>query len=233
MAFGQTKGRTTFLVDHSVLQQTRAVLETRAAPLGIKIRAGNVAKLLADESETELHKALFGVMVQYPGTRGEITDWQAVADRTHALGGLVVVGTDLLALTLLKPPGEWGADIAVGNSARFGVPLGFGGPHAAFFSCRDALKRRLPGRLVGVSKDADGRPAYRLALQTREQHIRRDKATSNVRRPSSVLADARRCAPPRPCSPTWPPCTPSGTARTDCVASRSSATLSPRSSGPA
>jgi glycine dehydrogenase len=163
-------------------------VQTRAAPLGIKLIHGDVAKILAEQAD-ELKSSLMGVLVQYPGQDGRILDWEAVAKQTHELGGLVTCASDLLALCMLKPPGEWGADIAFGNSARFGVPLGYGGPHAAFFSCTDALKRRLPGRLIGLSKDADGHPAYRLALQTREQHIRRDKATSNVCTAQALLAN--------------------------------------------
>lgn len=176
MAWNQTRQkRSTFLVDSSVLPQTLSVLRTRAGPLGIKLTVGNVQAMLADDSNKDVTSDLCGVLVQYPATRGDIRNWSSVAFKTHELGGLLVCATDLLALTALKPPGEWGADIAVGNSARFGVPLGYGGPHAAFFSCSDALKRKLPGRLVGLSKDVDDRPAYRLALQTREQHIRREK----------------------------------------------------------
>lgn len=171
MAYGQLKSaKHTFIVDRGVLPQTLAVVQTRAAPFGIKVVVGNVRKLLSAETgNPEHHKDLIGVLLQYPGSRGEVEDWKAVADRTHALGGLVSCATDFLALTLLKPPGEWGADMAFGNSARFGVPMAYGGPHAAFFACTDALKRRMPGRLIGLSKDAEGRPAYRLALQTREQ----------------------------------------------------------------
>src|SRR5207253_4084311 len=117
----------------------------------------------------------FAVLVQYPGAEGEVRDYAALATAVHARGGHVVAAADLLALALLKPPGEWGADVAVGSAQRFGVPMGFGGPHAGYMAVRDELKRNLPGRLVGVTRDAQGRTAYRLALQTREQHIRREK----------------------------------------------------------
>src|SRR5690606_36051925 len=121
----------------------------------------------------------FAILLQYPATNGDIGDYRALTEAAHAKGMLVAVATDLLALTLLTPPGEWGADIVFGSSQRFGVPLGFGGPHAAFFAAKDEYKRAVPGRIVGVSVDNRGKPAYRLALQTREQHIRREKATSN------------------------------------------------------
>src|SRR5690606_7569881 len=130
----------------------------------------------------------FGVLLQYPDTFGRIEDYRGLVEAVHARGALVAVATDLLALTLIAAPGEWGADIVVGNSQRFGVPRGFGGPHAAFMACRDAYKRSMPGRLIGVSVDAAGNPAYRLTLQTREQHIRREKATSNICTAQVLLA---------------------------------------------
>jgi glycine dehydrogenase len=164
---------TVFLVDHRCHPQTLEVLATRAEPLGIDLVIGDVSDLL-DEG------ACFGVLVQYPTTEGDVPDWRDFAARAHAKAAVVCVATDPLALALLTPPGEWGADIVVGSTQRFGLPMGCGGPHAAFLACRDEFKRSLPGRLVGVSIDAAGKPAYRLALQTREQHIRREKATSNI-----------------------------------------------------
>src|SRR5438128_5469661 len=166
-------GRKRFFVAHNVHPQTIAVVQTRAEPLGIEIKIGNYSQFKFDE-------IVFGALVQYPATDGAIHDYVDFVRQAHDAGALVVVAADILALTLLKPPGEFGADVAVGNTQRFGVPLGFGGPHAAYFATRDQFKRHMPGRLVGVSHDAEGRPAYRLALQTREQHIRRDKATSNI-----------------------------------------------------
>jgi len=162
-----------FLVDAGVHPQTLEVLRTRAKPLGIDVVVGDVGTLL-DTREC------FGALVQYPATDGAIGDHRGLADRLHARQGALCVATDPLALVLLAPPGEWGADIVVGTTQRFGMPMGCGGPHAAFLACRDEFKRSLPGRLVGVSIDAHGKPAYRLALQTREQHIRREKATSNI-----------------------------------------------------
>ena len=162
-----------FLVDRRCHPQTIEVLATRAEPLAIDLVVGDVTALLAAGD-------CFGAIVQYPTTDGDLPDWRAVADLVHARQGLLCVAADPLALTLLVPPGEWGADIAVGSTQRFGMPMGCGGPHAAYLACRDEFKRSLPGRLVGVSVDDSGRPAYRLALQTREQHIRREKATSNI-----------------------------------------------------
>ena len=171
----------TFFVDADCHPQTIAVVQTRAEPLGIKVRMGD------PWSDPDVDEA-FGVLVQYPGSSGEVRDLRPVAERAHAGGGSLVVAADLLALTLLTPPGELGADAVVGNSQRFGVPLGFGGPHAGFLAVKDGLRRSLPGRLVGVSVDAAGRPALRLALQTREQHIRREKATSNICTAQVLLA---------------------------------------------
>jgi glycine dehydrogenase len=162
-----------FLVDRRCHPQTLEVLATRAEPLGIQLHIGDVDTLL------ETHPC-FGVLVAYPTTDGDVPDWRGLAERVHAKQAVLCVTTDPLALTVLEAPGHWGADIAVGSTQRFGMPMGCGGPHAAFLACQDAFKRSLPGRLVGVSIDATGKPAYRLALQTREQHIRREKATSNI-----------------------------------------------------
>jgi glycine dehydrogenase len=170
-----------YLVDEWCHPQTIAVVRTRAEARGVKIVVGQ-----ADQFTFE--PGTVGCLVQYPNTLGALPDYRALVERAHAAKALVTVATDLLALALLTPPGEWGADIAVGNSQRFGVPLGFGGPHAAFFAAGDAHKRLLPGRLIGVSKDREGRPALRMALQTREQHIRREKATSNVCTAQVLLA---------------------------------------------
>lgn len=170
----------TFFVHDAVHPQTLELLRTRAEPLDIVLRVGT--------PEEALQAECFGVLLQYPDSFGHIGDHAALADAVHAQGGLVAVATDLLALTLIAAPGEWGADIVVGNSQRFGVPFGFGGPHAAFMACRDAYKRSMPGRLIGVSIDAAGNPAYRLTLQTREQHIRREKATSNICTAQVLLA---------------------------------------------
>ncbi len=169
-----------FFVSSGVHPQTLEVVRTRAEPLGIELVVGADG----DAADTEA----FGVLLQYPDTFGSVNDYKAIADAVHARGGLVAVATDLLALTLIAAPGEWGADIVVGNSQRFGVPFGFGGPHAAFMACRDAYKRSMPGRLIGVSIDTEGKAAYRLTLQTREQHIRREKATSNICTAQVLLA---------------------------------------------
>jgi glycine dehydrogenase len=173
-------GRTRFFLAADLHPQSIAVVKTRALPLGIEVVVG-------DPFTADFAGAL-GVVVQYPTTDGRVEDYQAVADRAHAAGALFVVAADLLALTLLKAPGEFGADVCVGSAQRFGVPMGFGGPHAAFLSTKDEFKRIMPGRLIGVSKDSHGRPGYRLSLQTREQHIRRDKATSNICTAQVLLA---------------------------------------------
>jgi glycine dehydrogenase len=170
-----------FYVDVDVFPQTIAVVRTRAWPMGVDVVVTDLSNGLPDDD-------CFGVLVQGPGASGSVHDHSSVAEQAHQGGALVVAATDLLALTLLRPPGEWGADIAIGSSQRFGVPLWFGGPHAGFIAVRESLTRSLPGRLVGQSVDADGRPAYRLALQTREQHIRREKATSNICTAQVLLA---------------------------------------------
>src|ERR1700758_619850 len=168
-------------VDVDVFTQTAAVLATRAEPLGIEIVTADLRDGLPDGE-------FFGVITQLPGASGRITDWSALVAQAHDRGALVAVGADLLALTLLTPPGEIDADVAFGTTQRFGVPMGFGGPHAGYLAVHSKHARQLPGRLVGVSVDADGSPAYRLALQTREQHIRRDKATSNICTAQVLLA---------------------------------------------
>ena len=210
---GSTSTSNVFLVDSDALPQTRALLSGRAAALGIELRtidfAAHVPSVVADadrpvverpqppvveraeRGETPLAPALpeaFGALIQYPGASGRVWDPSGVIDAVHLSGGLAVVAADLLALTLLTSPGSLGADIAVGTTQRFGVPLGYGGPHAGYLSVRQGLARQLPGRLVGVSRDATGHPAYRLALQTREQHIRREKATSNICTAQVLLA---------------------------------------------
>ena len=173
--------RNTFFVADNCHPQTIEVVRTRAKPLSIEIKIDNFSRFKFD-------KTVFGALVQYPATDGAIYDYTEFVRQAHEAGALVVVAADILALTLLKPPGEFGADIAIGNTQRFGVPLGFGGPHAAYFATRNEYKRHMPGRLVGISHDAEGQPAYRLALQTREQHIRRDKATSNICTAQVLLA---------------------------------------------
>jgi glycine dehydrogenase len=170
-----------FLVSKTCHPQTIAVVETRAKPLGIEI-------IIGDHQTWDFNTPVFGALLQYPATDGPIYNYASFINKLHENQALAVVASDLLSLTLLVPPGEFGADICVGSTQRFGVPLGFGGPHAAYFSTRDQFKRLMPGRLVGVSKDQAGRPGYRLSLQTREQHIRRDKATSNICTAQVLLA---------------------------------------------
>src|SRR6266581_7119473 len=170
-----------FFVDSDVHPQTLALLRTRAEPLGWTLIVGDPL--------TDLDKAeIVGALLQYPGSSGTVRDLRPTITALRAKGGLAIVAADLLALTLLASPGELGADIAIGSAQRFGVPMGYGGPHAAYMAVRDALKRSLPGRIVGLSVDSKGAPAYRLALQTREQHIRREKATSNICTAQVLLA---------------------------------------------
>src|SRR5690348_11068539 len=168
-------------VDADLYRQTAAILATRAEPLGIEIVTADLRDGLPDGE-------FFGVLAQLPGASGAVTDWTSLVAAAHERGALVAIGADLLALTLITAPGEFGADVAFGSAQRFGVPMGFGGPHAGYLAVHAKHARQLPGRLVGVSVDADGSPAYRLALQTREQHIRRDKATSNICTAQVLLA---------------------------------------------
>ena len=174
-----------FLIEEHVHPQTKAVVHTRAKPQGITVVEIDSGHVVRDGFEGEF----FGALLQYPDTTGTVIDYSSFANYAHSRDALVIVATDLLALTLLKAPGEWGADVAVGTSQRFGVPMGFGGPHAGFMAVRNGLERSMPGRLVGQSIDAAGKPAFRLALQTREQHIRRDKATSNICTAQVLLAN--------------------------------------------
>jgi len=183
MAFAVKKSADakTIFVSKNCHPQTIEVIETRAEPHGIKV-------LVGDEFAFDFSEKIFAMLLQYPDTKGAIHDYAALVEKTHKAGALAIVAADILSLVLIKPPGEFGADIAVGSTQRFGVPLGYGGPHAAYLATRDAFKRQMPGRLVGVSHDAQGNPACRLALQTREQHIRRDKATSNICTAQVLLA---------------------------------------------
>jgi glycine dehydrogenase len=183
MESSKTDDRTALLVADQCHPQTIDVIKTRAAAHGIKVLVGDPAGF--DFAATKV----FGVILQYPATDGGLDGWKGVVDRAHAAGAMVTMACDLLALTLVVPPGEIDADIAVGSAQRFGVPLGYGGPHAAFFACKNELVRKLPGRIIGVSVDAHGKPALRMALQTREQHIRREKATSNVCTAQALLAN--------------------------------------------
>lgn len=170
-----------FFVDTSVFPQTQAVLKNRAKPLGIELVFGNALDKKIDEN-------FFGALVQYPNVKGEIEDYKKVADQLHEQNGHLVVAADLLSLALIKEPSKFGADVVVGTTQRFGVPVGYGGPHAAYFACNKEFKRNIPGRIIGVSKDAHGNAAYRMALQTREQHIKREKATSNICTAQALLA---------------------------------------------
>jgi glycine dehydrogenase len=171
-----------FFVDSAIFPQTKDVLVTRAAPIHIQIEEGNY-------QTTAIDNTYFGAILQYPNNTGSIEDYTAFIDQVHQAGGLVILVADIMSLTLLKSPGELNADVAVGNTQRFGVPMGFGGPHAAYFATKDEFKRGMPGRLIGVSIDAQGNRALRMALQTREQHIKREKATSNICTAQALLAN--------------------------------------------
>ena len=177
----KAQGKNRYLVAEGVHPQTLAVLRTRAEPQGIEV-------VVDDPNSVDLSDGFFGILLQYPATDGTIASLQPLCDKAHEHGALVTVAADLLSLTLFKSPGSQGADCVVGNSQRFGVPLGYGGPHAAFMATREDYKRQMPGRIIGITKDAQGRPALRMALQTREQHIRRDKATSNICTAQVLLA---------------------------------------------
>jgi len=174
-------GADQFFVSEKVFPQTIDVMKTRAIPLGIQL-------LIGDHEGFEFSDEVFGALVQYPDEKGAINNYRDFAEAAHKADAVVAVAADLLSLALLKPPGEWGADIALGNSQRFGVPMGYGGPHAAFFATTENFKRNLPGRIIGVSKDTAGETALRMALQTREQHIKRERATSNICTAQALLA---------------------------------------------
>lgn len=174
-------GANTFFVDNNIFPQTKDVLNTRSKPLNINIVYG-------DYDTFEISEDVFGCLVQYPAGDGKVNDYSEFIEKVHAKNALVCVASDLLSLTILKAPGEFGADICIGNSQRLGIPMGYGGPHAGFLSCRDSYKRQIPGRIIGVTKDKNGKPALRLSLQTREQHIKREKATSNICTAQALLA---------------------------------------------
>ena len=181
MMLRSTKDKNTMLVADNCHPQTIDVIKTRAEPIGVKI---NIMPI----NEFEFSNDVFGVLLQYPATDGQVFIFDEICNKAHAAGALVSVATDLLSLAILPSPGEIGADIAIGNSQRFGVPIGYGGPHAAFISCSEKFKRKMPGRIIGVSVDQNGNKALRMALQTREQHIRRDRATSNICTAQVLLA---------------------------------------------
>ena len=181
MAFRMSKNGNIFLVSNNCHPQTIDVLKTRSEPLGISIKIQN-------EDDFVFNHQVFGSIIQYPGTDGSVNNFQDITNAAHKESAYVIVATDLMSLALLKAPGELGADVAIGSSQRFGVPMGYGGPHAAFFAVTEKFKRFLPGRLIGVSKDSHGNQAYRMSLQTREQHIRREKATSNICTAQVLLA---------------------------------------------
>ena len=170
-----------FFVSDLVLPQTIALLETRAIPIGIELVIGN-------EAEFNLNEEFFGALLQYPSKNGEITDIKAFIEKANASNIKVAVAADILSLVKLEAPGKFGADVVVGTTQRFGIPMGYGGPHAAYFATKEAYKRDVPGRIIGVTKDANGERALRMALQTREQHIKRDKATSNICTAQVLLA---------------------------------------------
>ena len=187
MLYGQRKGSkkktaNTFYVSDKVYPQTLDVLYTRSAPLGIRVEVGELAKLDVTRDD------VFGILFQYPEADGQVVNYEALVQACNEHQVFVVAAADLLSLTLLTPPGEMGADVVVGTTQRFGVPMGYGGPHAAYFATKEAFKRQIPGRIIGVTQDKEGRPAYRMALQTREQHIRREKATSNICTAQVLLA---------------------------------------------
>ncbi|MCD6064174.1 MAG: gcvP, partial [Flavipsychrobacter sp.] len=174
--------RAKFFVDIEVFPQTKDVIVTRATPLNIEVVYGDYKSAVIDET-------YFGAVVQYPNDKGSVEDYRGFIEKVHGVGAFVAMATDLLALTLLTPPGELGADVAFGTAQRFGVPLGYGGPHAAFLATKDDFKRSIPGRIIGISIDANGNRALRMALQTREQHIKREKATSNICTAQALLAN--------------------------------------------
>jgi len=176
------EGKSKFFADHNIFPQTLAVMQTRALPLGIEIVQG-------DYSTFSFTGGFFGAFIQYPDSKGEIHDYRKFVDAAHSKEILITVAADLMSLVLLCPPGEWDADIVIGSTQRFGIPLGYGGPHAAYFACKDKFKRNMPGRIIGISVDRHGKPALRMALQTREQHIKREKATSNICTAQALLAN--------------------------------------------